>query len=89
MKTREEQTESATAVAMAVFDLFEVTADEVVFDVSVAIDLIEEYAGRRVREAWRRPGSGKVVQLPVVSGSGSRGSLPAANECMVCGARLA
>ena len=40
MMTREEQMESATAVAMRIFDFFEVRADEVVFDVKAASDLM-------------------------------------------------
>ena len=88
--TREEQTESAAAVAMTIFDFFQIRADEVVFDVKAASDLIDEYADRRLREARLRPRSGQVVRLRVVSGSGS-GSPPAGNECiecMVCGARV-
>jgi len=88
MMTREEQTESAAAVAMTIFDFFQIRADEVVFDVKAASDLIDEYADRRLREAGRRPRNGKVVRLRAVSGSGSRESSPAGNECMVCGARL-
>jgi hypothetical protein len=60
-----EQAESATAVAVAVFDLFQVLGDEIVFDASRAIDLIRAYGDRRVREAWRRPPRGKVVPLRV------------------------
>ena len=86
--TREEQTESAAAVAMTVMDFFQILADEVVFDVKAASDLIEEYADRRMREARLRPRNGKVVRLRAVSGGGSRGSPLAGNECMVCGARL-
>jgi len=84
--TREEQTESGAAVAMTIFDLFEVRADEVVFDVKAASDLIEEYADRRVREAQGRPRNGKVVQLRAASGR--RGSHPVVDECAVCGAAL-
>ena len=83
MMTREEQTESAAAVAMTIFDLFEVRADEVVFDVKAASDLIEEYADRRVRGAQRQPRNRKVVQLRAAS---SRGSDAARDECAVCGA---
>ena len=85
--TREEQTESSAAVAMTIFDFFEIRADEVVFDVKAASDLIEEYADRRVREAGL-PRRAKVVRLRAVSGSGSRVSRPAADECGVCGARV-
>jgi hypothetical protein len=60
-----EQTESATAVAVAVFDLFQPVGDEVVFDVSRAIEIIRAYGDRRVREAWLRPRRGKVVPLRV------------------------
>jgi hypothetical protein len=82
--TREQQTESAAAVAMTIFDLFEVRADEVVFDVKAASDLIEEYAARQVREGRRRPRNRKIVQLRAASGS--RESHPATDECAVCGA---
>jgi hypothetical protein len=86
MMTREEQTESAAAVAITVMDFFQVLADEIVFDVKAASDLIEEYADRRVREARGRPDNGKVVRLRAVSGSG--GCRSAADECAVCGARV-
>lgn len=89
MLTREEQTESAAAVAMTVFDLFEVRADEIVFDVKAASDLIEEYADRRVLEARQQPRNGKVARLRAASGSGSTGSRSSVDECAVCGARLA
>jgi hypothetical protein len=64
--TREEQAESTAAVAMTVFDFFQIHADEIVFDVKAASDLIEEYADRRVREAWGRESSGKVGRLRAV-----------------------
>ena len=63
-----EQTESATAVAVAVFDLFQVVGDEIVFDASRAIDLIRAYGERRVREARRRPRRAKVVPLRIAHG---------------------
>jgi len=88
MVTREEQTESAAAVAMTVFDFFHIRADEVVFDVKAASDLIQEYADRRLREARLRPRSGKVVRLQAVSGSDGRRCRSAADECAVCGARV-
>jgi hypothetical protein len=50
-------------VAVAVFDLFQPVGDEVVFDISRAIEIIEAYGHRRVRESWRRPRRGKVVPL--------------------------
>lgn len=58
-----EQTENATAVAVAIFDLFQMVGDEVIFDVSAAIEIIRSYGDRRVREAWRRPRRAKVVPL--------------------------
>ena len=60
-----EQREDATAVAVAIFDLFQPVGDEVVFDVSRAIELIRDYGDRRVREAWRRPRRAKIVRLRV------------------------
>jgi len=61
-----ERMEDVTAVAFAVFELFQVIGDETVFDVSRAIDKIREYGDGRVREAWRRPRRAKVVPLRVV-----------------------
>ena len=61
-----EQTQSATAVALAVFDFIQLVGDEIVYDVNRASDLIQEFGDRRVREAWRRPRSAKVVRLRVV-----------------------
>lgn len=63
---QDERTESAIAVAWAIFDFFQVVGDETVFDIDRAIDVIQKFADRRVREAWRRPRSGKVVQLRAV-----------------------
>lgn len=60
-----EQTESAIAVAWAIFNLFDVVGDETVYHIDPAIDLIESYAARRVREALR-PRRGKVVPLRLV-----------------------
>jgi hypothetical protein len=60
-----DSTESAIAVAWAIFDLFEVVGDETIYHIDPAIDLIESYAARRVRES-RRPRRGKVVPLRVV-----------------------
>lgn len=65
MVNRKEQTESAIAVAWAIFDFFQVVGDETVFDIDRAINVIEEFGERRVREAWRRPRRGKVVQLRI------------------------
>jgi hypothetical protein len=50
-------TKSALAVAMDIFELFQVTGGEIIYDVNKATDLIEAYVARRVREA-RRPGVG-------------------------------
>jgi hypothetical protein len=66
MMKQSEQTESATAVALAVFDFIQLVGDEMVYDVSRAIDLIDAFGARRAREAWRRPRRGKVVRLRVV-----------------------
>ncbi len=62
---QDEITESALAVAMDIFELFQVTGDEIIYDVNKANDLIEGYAAHRVREALR-PRRGKVVPLRVV-----------------------
>jgi hypothetical protein len=59
------QTECATAVALALFDFIQLTGDEIVYDVNRAIDLIEAYGARRVRES-QRPRRGKVVALRAV-----------------------
>jgi len=64
---QDEQTESALAVAMEIFELFQLMDDVIEYDVNKANDLIEAYAARRVREA-RRPRRGKVVRLRVVGG---------------------
>ncbi len=61
-----QQTESATAVALAVFDFIQLVGDEMVYDINRAIDLIDAFGARRAREASRRPRRGKVVQLRVV-----------------------
>jgi len=66
MMKQGEQTESATAVALAVFDFIQLVGDEMVYDVNRAIDLIQSYGDLRAREAWRRPRRGKVVRLRVV-----------------------
>jgi hypothetical protein len=66
MVNRKEQTESAIGVAWAIFDFFQVVGDEIVFDIDRAINVIEEFGERRVREAWRRPRRGKVVPLRAV-----------------------
>ena len=63
---QDERTKSAIAVAWAIFDLFQVVGDETVFDIDRAINVVQEFADRRVREAWRRPRSGKVVRLRAV-----------------------
>ncbi|MGA7619957.1 hypothetical protein [Candidatus Binatus sp.] len=60
-----EQTESATAVALAVFDFIELIGDEMVYDVNRAIDLIQAFGARQAREA-SRPRRGKIVQLRLV-----------------------
>jgi hypothetical protein len=64
-----EQTESATTVALAVFDFIQLVGDEMVYDVNRAIDLIQAFGARQAREA-SRPRRGKVVQLRVVKSSG-------------------
>ena len=64
-----EQTESATAVALAVFDFIQLVGDEMVYDVNRAIDLIQAFGARQAREA-SRPRRGKVVQLRLVRGAG-------------------
>ena len=66
MMKQSEQTESATAVALAVFNFIQLVGDEMVYDVNRAIDLIQSYGDLRAREAWRRPRRGKVVRLRVV-----------------------
>jgi hypothetical protein len=43
--------DNALAVAMDIFDLFECVDGMVEYDVQKATDLIEAYAGRRIREA--------------------------------------
>lgn len=60
-----EQTESAIAVAWAIFDLFQIVGDEIVYDIDRAIDLIECHTARRIRES-QRPRRGKVVPLRAV-----------------------
>jgi hypothetical protein len=60
-----EQTKNAIAVAWAIFDFFQVVGDETVYDIDRAIDLIEAYGARRVRESWR-PRRAKVVPLRMV-----------------------
>jgi hypothetical protein len=62
---QDEQTESAIAVAWAIFDFFHVVGDETVFDMESAIDLIDAFAARRVREA-SRPRRARVVPLRMV-----------------------
>ncbi len=57
-----EQTESATDVALRVFDFIQLAGDETVYDVNRAIDLIEAYGDRRARQALR-PRRGRVVRL--------------------------
>lgn len=64
------QRECATAVALALFDFIQLTGDEIVYDVNRAIDLIEAYGNRRVREALLRPRRGSVVPLRLVGRSG-------------------
>lgn len=64
-----EQTESATVVAVAVFDLFQVVGDETVYDVNGVIDLIQAYGDRRVRAGWRRPRRAKIVRLRIAQGA--------------------
>ena len=66
MMKQNEQTECAIAVALAVFDFIQLVGDEIVYDVNRASDLIQEFADRKVREAWRRPRRGKVVPLRAV-----------------------
>lgn len=66
MMNQNEQTKSATAVAVAVFDLFHPSSDEVVFEVSRAAELIQAYGDRRAREAFHRPSGQKVVPLRLV-----------------------
>jgi len=61
----DERTKDAVAVAWEIFDYFEVVGDETVYHIDDAIDLIEAFAARRIREA-RRPRRGKVVPLRVV-----------------------
>ncbi len=68
MINQNEQTQSATAVALAVFDFIQLVGDEMVYDVNRAIDLIDAYGDRRARQALR-PRRGKVVQLRLVRGS--------------------
>jgi hypothetical protein len=65
MMNQDERTESAIAVAWAIFDLFQVVGDETIYDINRAIDLIESYSARQVRESWR-PRRAKVVPLRVV-----------------------
>ena len=59
MMKQNEQTECAMGVAMAVFDFIQLVGDEIVYDVNRASGLIQEFGGRRAREAWRRPRSGR------------------------------
>jgi hypothetical protein len=63
-----EQIESATAVALAVFDFIQLVGDEMVYDVNRAIDLIQAFGARQAREA-SRPRRGKVIQLRLIKGS--------------------
>jgi hypothetical protein len=65
MMNHDERTESAIAVAWAIFDLFQVVGDETIYDINRAIDLIEAYRARQVRESWR-PRRAKVIPLRVV-----------------------
>jgi hypothetical protein len=60
-----EQTENAIAVAWAIFDFFQVLGDETVYDIDRAIELIEAFGARQVRES-RRPRRARVVPLRVV-----------------------
>jgi hypothetical protein len=59
---QDEIADSALAVAMEIFELFQFVDDVIEYDVNKANDLIEAYAARRVREA-RRPRRGRVVGL--------------------------
>jgi hypothetical protein len=67
MMNQNEQTKSATGVPMAVFEPFHKFPDEVVFEISRAIELIEAYGDWRARKPPVRPGT--VVQLRLVRGS--------------------
>jgi hypothetical protein len=57
--------ESATIVAMDIFELFQVVGDEIVYDAYKAIDLIQEYGDLRARKALR-PRRASVVPLRLV-----------------------
>jgi hypothetical protein len=61
-----DETESATGVALAVFDFIRLHGDEIVYDVNAAIRVIQAYGDRRERGAARRARGGKVVQLRLV-----------------------
>jgi hypothetical protein len=69
MMNQNEQTESATAVALAVFDFIQLVGDEMVYDINRAIDLIDSFGNERARQALAARAGGKVVQLRLIRGS--------------------
>jgi hypothetical protein len=77
MKDDEPILESATMVAMDIFELFQIVGDDIVYDAYKAIDLIQIYGDLRVRKALRRQ-RGRVIALRMVHAVVS--TLPVAPE---------
>jgi hypothetical protein len=65
MKDDEPILESATMVAMDIFELFKIVGDDIVYDAYKAIDLIQAYGDLRVRKALGRQ-RGRVIPLRLV-----------------------
>ena len=66
MKDDEPILESATMVAMDIFELFQIVGADIVYDAYKAIDLIQAYGDLRVRKALGRQQRGRIIPLGLV-----------------------